>query len=294
MKHLKRVLCAVDIDERHRHVFAHALSLARRSDASLLIVHAASPARPFNEGATERVDFLRQLHGAAEAAGVDVRVTVQRGDVAGVILLHAAARHPDLIVIGAGTNGRLGINLIAERVVREATCATLVIPHVDDLRPATFERILCAVDLLPPSRFAVEEALRLGKHSDRCVTLFHVLEGPAPDYPSQYPWLAVHEHYRGRAAAALEQLRDLIPTPERGLVLARVAVGNPVDEIVWTARTSKADLLVVGAQARSSIGRRLFGRTGLLLRQASCPVLAVRQRPQARADEPEGRRKVAA
>ena len=127
MKHLKRVLCAVDIDERHRQVFAHALALARRSNASLLIVHAASPVRPLNEGATERVDFLRQLHGAAEATGVDVRVTVQRGDVADVILLHAAARHPDLIdfwllarnraaSVGACSDGQ--VSSFVRRVVR--------------------------------------------------------------------------------------------------------------------------------------------------------------------------------
>jgi nucleotide-binding universal stress UspA family protein len=293
VKHLKRVLCAVDIDERHRQVFAHALSLARRSDASLLIVHAASPVRPFNEGATERVDFLRQLHSAAEAAGVDVRVTVQRGDVAGVILLHAAARHPDLIVLGAGRDRRSGINSIAEQVVREATCPTLVIPDIEDLRPATFESILCAVDLSAVSRTAAEKALRLGEHSDRRVTLFHVVEGPTAEHPSHYPALAVHEHYRGLAATALEQLQDWIPAPARGLVLARVAVGNPVEEILRTARSSKADLVVIGAQPRS-ISRRLFGRTGLLLRQASCPVLAIPRPPHASADEPEGRRKVAA
>ena len=293
MKHLKRVLCAVDIDECHRQVFAHALALARRSNASLLIVHAASPVRPLNEGATERVDFLRQLHGAAEAAGVDVRVTVQRGDVADVILLHAGARHPDLIVLGAGRDRSSGINSIAERVAREATCPTFVVPPIEDLRAATFAKILCAVDLSAASRIGAEEALRLGEHSDRRVTLFHVVEGPTAEDPSHYPWLAIHGYYRGLAATALEQLQDLIPAPARGLVLARVAVGNPAEEILRTARTSKADLLVIGAQPRS-ISRRLFGRTGLLLRQASCPVLAIPGPPHARAEEPDGPRTVAA
>lgn len=293
MKHLKRVLCAVDIDERHRHVFAHALSLARQSDASLLIVHAASPVRPLNQGATERVDFLRQLRAAAEAAGVDVRVTVQRGDVAGVILLHARARRPDLVVVGAGSNSTR-VNSIAERVVREATCQTLVIPHGHGVRPRPFDTILCAVDLTPPSRSAAQEALRLATHRDRRVILFHVVDGPAASAPSHYPWLAVHEYSRGVAADALEQLQNLIPAPARGRVLARVAVGNPIREILDVARTTKADLLVIGAQPRSNIGRRLFGRTGLLLRQASCPVLAIPEPPHASADELDKRRKVAA
>ena len=76
-----RVMCAVAIDDRDRHVFAHALALARRHDAKLLVVHAASPDIAFNRGATERVDFLRTLRLMAEEAGVDVRVTVQQGPV---------------------------------------------------------------------------------------------------------------------------------------------------------------------------------------------------------------------
>lgn len=57
MKRLSRVICAVAIDDRDRHVFAHALALARRNDANLLVLHAASPEIAFNQGATERVDF---------------------------------------------------------------------------------------------------------------------------------------------------------------------------------------------------------------------------------------------
>jgi universal stress protein E len=295
LKHLKRVLCAVDIAETDRNVFAHALSLARRSDAFLLIVHAASPVMPLNHGATERVDFLKGLRSAAEAAGVDARVTVQRGDVAGVILLHAKAREADLIVLGAGhRRGDRQANSIAERVAREAPSETLVVPQIPDLRPTTFERILCAVDLSPSSQATVQAALRLGEPRDRRVTLVHVVNGPEAGDPSHYPWLGSHEYYRSMGATALEELQSLIPSPEHGLVLARVAVGNPVAEILGVAQKTNAQLLVIGGRPRNSIGRRLFGRTRHLIREASCPVLAVPKSLQARADEPERRDKVAA
>ena len=58
------------------------------------------PEVAFNHGATERVDFLRKLRALAEAAGVDARVTVQRGPVVEIILLHARAGNADLIVLG--------------------------------------------------------------------------------------------------------------------------------------------------------------------------------------------------
>src|SRR5688572_16501441 len=99
-------MCAVAIDDRDRHSFAHALAIARRNDAQLLVFHAASPDVAFNRGATERTDFLRKLRSTADRVGVDVRVTVQRGPVAEIILLHARARQADLVVLGTGRNDR--------------------------------------------------------------------------------------------------------------------------------------------------------------------------------------------
>ena len=287
MKNLKRVLCAVDIDDADRHVFAYALALARRSGASLLIVHAASPVTALNVGATRRVDFLRKLRVTAEGAGVDVRVTVQRGDVAGVILLHATARHPDLVVLGAGRRrhqGRFGS--VAERVVREASCRTLVIPPTAD-PAASFGSVVCAVDFSPASEAAVHEALRLRKQIDRGLTLLHVVDGPAPEDPSHYPWQATQEYDRGIAADALERLQKLIPPLDRGRVLSRVAVGSPVDEILRTARAVDAELLIIGARRRNRVAGGLFGQTGLLLRRAIYPVLAVPQSAHVRTGQPE-------
>ena len=92
MKRVSQVLVAVAIDERDRQVFAHALALARRHDAKLLLLHATSPEVSLNRGATQRVDFLRRLRALADAAGVEIRVAVQTGPIHEIILLHARAR----------------------------------------------------------------------------------------------------------------------------------------------------------------------------------------------------------
>jgi nucleotide-binding universal stress UspA family protein len=293
LKRVSRVLCAVDIDDRSRQVFAQALAIARRRDAQLLIVHAASPEIAFNFGATERIDFLRRLRARADAAGLDVRVTVQRGYAAEIILLHAKARRPDLIVVGAGRNDeRRGLaGSISERVLRDAPCPTLIVPS--SAQPASsFENIVCAVDFSPPSLAAVQEALHLA-HEGRRVMLLHVVDGPGPDEYSHYPWLAIHEYNRGVGAAALDKLRYLIPPPKRGVVLAQVAVGSPATEILRTARSMNAHLIVIGAQRRNRMSRRLFGRTRAMLRDASCPILAVPER-EAAAHRGEERSRAAA
>ena len=92
MKRLSRVLCAVSIDERSLQVLDHALAVARRHGAQVLILHAVSPLISYNHGATARVDLLRRLRLRSEAAGVDVRVEVQQGPTDEIILLHAKAR----------------------------------------------------------------------------------------------------------------------------------------------------------------------------------------------------------
>jgi universal stress protein A len=276
LKRLSRVMCAVAIDDRDRHVFAHALALARRSDAQLLVVHAASPEIAFNRGATERVDFLRKLRSMADAAGVDVRVTVQQGPVAEIILLHARAPNADLIVMGTGpTESRRGLSRwIAEQVLRDAPCPTLVVPRASDA-PALMENILCAVDFSPASQAAVREAVRLSEYSKQPVTLLHVADGAGSSHHVHSARLSTLEFNGGLAADALTKLQALIPQSGRGTVVARVAVGRPVREILRAARNSKAQLIVIGAARRSAIGSRLFGKTGQLLRDAKCPILAV-------------------
>jgi nucleotide-binding universal stress UspA family protein len=277
LKPLSRVLCAVDIDERSKQVFEQALALARSHDAKLLILHAVSPVIAYNSGATERVDLLRRLRLRAEAAGVDVRVEVQQGPADEIILLHAKARNVDLIVIGTSrTEARRGVSgWIAERVLRDAPCPTLVVLDSPTASTSFPEAVLCAVDFSPASLLAVQEAVRMSDHGKRRVTLLHVVGGS------------------GAGSKELDKLRYLIPPPDRAVVLAQVAVGRPVPEILRAMRAINADLLVIGVTPRTRVGSRLFGETGQILRDARCAVLAVPVSTAVRA-ETDGVGKIAA
>ena len=100
MTKLHRVLAAVDFSEPARAAFDHALALSRLHDAELTVVHAVPTDRPFRWHARERIALIGSLRDAAQTAGVRFKVSVQHGDPAGVILLHASARRADLIVLG--------------------------------------------------------------------------------------------------------------------------------------------------------------------------------------------------
>ena len=276
MKRLSRVLCAVSIDDRDRNVFEHALALARRHNAKLLLLHAALPEVAFNRGATQRIDFLRTLRSIAEGAGVDVQVSVQRGPIAEIILLHARARSADVIVLGTGKKeSRRGLSgWIAEQVLRDAPCPTLIVPQAWT-GSALVEHILCAVDFSPASHAAVRAAVQFSEYSKQSVTLLHVVDVGGSFLHVHSARLATNEFHRGRGADALAKLQSLIPPGNEGTAVGRVAVGQPVTEILRAARDTKAQLIVIGAQRRTRIGSKLFGKTGHLLRDANCPVLAV-------------------
>ena len=56
-----------------------------------------------------------------------------------------------------------------------------------------------------------------------------------------------------------------------------VEVGDPRDTIVETAEKLGADLIVMGTQGRRGLSRVMMGSVAEdVIRQASCPVLAVR------------------
>jgi nucleotide-binding universal stress UspA family protein len=279
VKGLSRVLCAVDIDEPGRAAFAQALALARAHTASMVIVYAVPPNQSFNTGATERVAYLLNLRAAAEAAGVDIRVDVQHGQANEIILLHARARQPDLIVLsaahGSGANG-LRVGSVVDDVIRGASCPTLVVRG--DRKSSTsgpLRGALCAVDFSLASEAAIERALSLAPGRERRLTLLHVV--PGPDSASRFPFMRTpaDEYCRHVTGAALQRLQALIPRPTGGTVVARVTVGSVGPEILRAAHATHTDVVVVGSQSRSRLGRRMFGVIGQLLKEAPCPVLAV-------------------
>jgi nucleotide-binding universal stress UspA family protein len=178
-------------------------------------------------------------------------------------------------VLGTGRKEiRRGLSRwIAERVLRDAPCPTLVIPQAS-AAPSTVESILCAVDFSAASHAAVREAARLAETWKLPMTLLHVVDaGGSGDYVHSAR-LSTHEFHRGLGADALTSLQSLVPQGARQDA-TRVVVGRPASEILRVARNMKAPLIVIGAARRTQIGSTLFGETGQLLRDARGPMLAV-------------------
>ena len=275
MKSPFRILCAVDASLPAAAAFEQALAMSVRRGAQLVLVHAVSKDKPYSWGALERVSALEALRKRAEAQNVSVRVRVQQGDVAGVILLHARAHAPDLIVLGSREPvglARFRFRSIAERVVKGAECPVLLIPAAHTPATPTFPTVLCAIDFSSGAPGAIANAARLAGDRGRLV-LLHVLHA------------SVARHYAGvgvpvsRAMTrdTRQRLHSMLKAQNLDSdVLVKDSSNAVHDEILRVASDIKAALIVMGATRAAGLRRRLLGSTALLVsRRTLLPVLIV-------------------
>ncbi|HYD52207.1 MAG TPA: universal stress protein [Gemmatimonadaceae bacterium] len=140
----KSICCPIDFSDASRAAMEVAADLARRTGASLTLLHAypvpgytfpdgsvvASP-RMLQELADQSARHLGEWRKQAEALGAPlVNVETVVGEPAAEILTYARERKLDLLVLG--THGRTGLEhalmgSVAERVVRKARCPVLTV-----------------------------------------------------------------------------------------------------------------------------------------------------------------------
>ena len=141
------------------------------------------------------------------------------------------------------------------------------------------KNILVGVDGSKPSVQACHYAMDLASQTQAQLTFLFVIEtpqvipvGPLSGYVTTAP--ARSQDDVKKAEAIVEQVAKERP----GLkVTTRVELGDPVDTICDVARSTKADLVVVGARGHNAAQRFLLGSVSdRVVHHASCPVLVVR------------------
>lgn len=141
----KRILFCTDFSDSAEGAFEFALDAAiRRPGSTLYLLHVIpEPDAQFWESYVTEVDDLdaeaRRAMNAKVAAtycprvpkDLDVKVEFRLGAAAATILEFAKAARVDVIVLGRHGHGGMGKALfgsVAEKVVRKAECAVLVVP----------------------------------------------------------------------------------------------------------------------------------------------------------------------
>ena len=298
MIEFKQIICPVDLSDSSVRAFAHAAAIAQWYDAQLTVLHVVPTFEPIQMrgdlGDPVRVitpmpreQVLEEMSRTLNLAAVSPRATpiAEAGDPQSTIIDQAISKKADLIVMG--THGRRGfkrllLGSVTEAVLREAPCPVLTVPQAPASvsEAVTFKRILCPIDFSPSALQALGFALDLARQADGRVTLLHVLEWLAEEEPRASTHFSVPEYRRYMVEDAQERLRNLVAEESRTWVEIDdlVVFGRAHREILRSAETKPADLIVMGAQGRGGIGLALFGSTTQqVLRGAMCPVLTVRR-----------------
>lgn len=294
MTSIERILCPIDFSESSQHALSYATAVARWYEARLTVLFvyantAAMDLPPLILDDVDRERLLREMRRFASCVPSTVPVDFllrEAGFAHDEIVAQASATRADLLVLG--THGRSGfqhlfLGSVTEKVMRKATCPTLVVPPrvPDTTAPAfaQFRRILCPIDFSDSSLAALEYAFSIAEETDAQVTLLHVVALPPvfSDEPAVIDDLSrLSEVTAGRAR---RKLHDLVPEQVQAFctVDTTVVEGRAYREILRQAAEKQSDLIVMGVQGRGALNLLVFGSTTHhVIRASACPVLIVR------------------
>lgn len=145
MLKLKKILCPTDFSEASFEALKYAISLARSTQAKLILMYVVNQ-KLFSEGlslarvsapeslgkemADEGRRRLKMLIPAEERDGIDWETNVRSGNPAQEVIRYAKENSVDMIVIGTAGHSaleRMMLGSTAEKVVRGAHCSVLTV-----------------------------------------------------------------------------------------------------------------------------------------------------------------------
>jgi len=287
---IQRILLSTDFSATADRALKQAVELAAQHRAEIRILHVVSleNVNPANVAHAlddymakvekEVFDDLATRSDAIKTRGLSVATMVVRRPYPVEAILEAISEaSPDVVVMG--THGRSGIRKlllgsVAARIVLEAPCPVMTVAMDAEVAEGEkgFDPILVPIDFNEYSGTAIEAAKALKTPSGRLI-LEHVVS--SPEHPTLYAGgvtklLQLHPELPGLIGTRLSELY-------RGPGEMVVSEGSIVEEILETAASKKAQLIVMGTRGLNRQGYLLLGSvTERVIGRAKVPVLAVK------------------
>jgi nucleotide-binding universal stress UspA family protein len=303
----RSLLVPLDGSASSEHALPIAVSIARRSGATLHLVYVHVPFdRIYIEGV--RVADTSATSAHLEGAGAylegvrarlvsnsDLRITcdILDGPVAGAISDYAATTSADLVILTAhGREGlaRLWLGSVTDALVRWSRAPILLLPHAavasNGEHRQPFQQILIPLDGSTLAEQILEHAIAFGVVMRAEFTLVHVVEPftLAGDTPFAYRSrldIAAATQQQIEAQAYLD--RVAWPLQAQGVaVRTRVVIARePANALLHEAWQHSTDLIAMATHGRGGLARMLVGNVARrVLRDSGLPILLYR--PQMR------------
>ena len=278
-----------------------ACSIARRTRATVQLVHVSAPFQPVEMDASAPCDatfatrdrarehaYLNDLaHRLAADRTIDTSVSVLDGTVADALLAHATATKVDLVVMathGRGALSRFWLGSVTDRLVRRAPMPVLLVrPHdqAPDLgQEPVIRHVLVPLDGSALAEQILAHAIALGTSMDAEYTLIQAIEPVAGEYGEELFAAEPGEPAFGQLrTAARSYLQNTAARFRAESLPVRTAVvaGPPARAILQYASNQAVDLIAIATHGRSGMANLLVGGVAdKVLRGASMPVLLYR------------------
>ncbi|PEN09477.1 universal stress protein [Longimonas halophila] len=300
MLDIDRILVPRDFSSTSNRAVQYAVDWARRTGATLHVVHAEVLHQTLDEetvqGERETMERLRErlrhLQGDAMTdREMELEEAVVRDVAAAPAILDYADDH-DIDLIVMGTHGRRGmrrmiLGSVSEEVVRYASCPVLTVrgDGSTDLAdaPAPVRTIGVPVDFSKHAREALHHAAAAAHLLNADLFAHHVLEDTL--HPAFYVGgvQSVHDidpDIETKAQSKLDRfVNEALHTPEHKAltVRTRVDVGRASRVIPKVAEDEGVDLITMATHGRTGgTDFKLGSVTEKVVRHVACPVLTVK------------------
>jgi len=279
----RNIVVGFDCEEPSPDAILAASALAARNKGSISLVYAVYP--PIYAGYVQDLNpFVEQTLQRAKARLEDLiaqqpalrdcqyRIVVDIKNPAELLCRVARERSADLIVVGS--HGRHGIEQIlvgsvSESLLDKVPCPVMIVGPECSANTLPCKRILFATTVENNFNRAALYAASLSAPESAKLSVIHVVPTEPCGKSDMRGW--IEDEIRRRLALLFEPA-SLDALPHELLV----AYGNPAEEILSAARSSKADLIILGAGSHSYGADHNPCRTvGRVIREAHCPVLSV-------------------
>jgi nucleotide-binding universal stress UspA family protein len=280
---LRHITLATDLTARSDRAFDHAVSLAQRWDARLLIVHAVEERSEISDepswrGGNDAVQAARrklQLEYQG-LEGVDTAIEVKLGTPEDVVLEAAARENTDLIVTGIAREDFYGRDELGELVpalARRANAPVLVVKKRMATPP---RRVVVASDLSDTSHAALRLALSL--FGPARLALFNAFDIPYRGLTGDKAELE-----RTLRPAVIEECRAVLEATAGAEAASQIKIiaelGDPAPILARLVFDRDIDLVVTGTYGHSGLMDALLGSTAMeIMAQVSCDVLVARRK----------------
>lgn len=280
---MDRILVATDFSTRSDRAMRRATLIARRTGASLTLVHVVDADQPERLIATEREAARSLLEESARSlrTGDDIAADplVKVDDVHNGILGAAEEVGAELIILGPHRR-RLRdvfVGTTVERVVRRSGRPLLVAVQTPS---GNYERTLLALDFDEASKSASRAALAMGIFEHTEVVVMHAFDAPAEGMMrrAMETTEAIDDYVASERSIAVAKLQGLVRELDLPPTGKRVAAinGSPARSILESAKSEDSHLIVLGTNQRKGFERRLIGSvTEDVIRDAQRDILIV-------------------